>query len=105
FRFLENVLGEVLELFPGTYIHVGGDEAVKDQWRASPQVQARMRALGIADEEALQGWFTARIARFLEAHGRRLIGWDEILQTGLPQGATVMSWRGVDGAVRAAQAG
>lgn len=104
FTFLENVLDEVLEIFPGTYIHVGGDEAVKDQWRASRQVQARMRALGVADEHELQSWFISRFARFLEARGRRLIGWDEILQGGLPQGATVMSWQGIEGAVRAAQA-
>jgi hexosaminidase len=103
--FLENVLAEVLDLFPGAYVHVGGDEAVKDQWRASPRVQARMRALGVADEAALQSWFVGRIGRFLEARGRRLVGWDEILQGGLPAGATVMSWQGIDGAVRAAQAG
>lgn len=105
FTFLENVLDEVLALFPGTYIHVGGDEAVKDQWRASPQVQARMRALGIADEAALQSWFMARIGRFLDARGRRLIGWDEILEGGIPASATIMSWRGIDGAVHAARAG
>jgi len=105
FAFLETVLGEVLELFPGTYIHVGGDEAVKDQWRVSPRVQARMRELGVADEAALQSWFVGRIGGFLEARGRRLIGWDEILQGGLPAGATVMSWQGMDGAIRAAQAG
>jgi hexosaminidase len=105
FTFIENVLDEVLALFPGRFIHVGGDEAVKDQWRASPRVQARMRVLGIADEEALQSWFTGRIGRFLAARGRRLIGWDEILQGGLPAGAAVMSWRGVEGAARAAQAG
>ncbi|MBV9882925.1 MAG: family 20 glycosylhydrolase [Sphingomonadaceae bacterium] len=105
FAFIRNVLDEVLALFPGTYVHVGGDEAVKDQWRASPQVQARMRALGIRDEEALQGWFTARIGRFLESRGRRLLGWDEILQGGLPANATVMSWRGIEGAVAAARAG
>ena len=105
FTFLENVLDEVLELFPGTYVHVGGDEAVKDQWRASPRIQERMRALGIADEAQLQAWFIGRIGRFLEARGRRLIGWDEILDGGLPQGATVMSWRGIDGAIRSAQAG
>lgn len=105
FAFLEGVLEEVLALFPGRYVHVGGDEAVKDQWKASARVQARMRALGIADETALQGWFTNRIARWLEARGRRLIGWDEILEGGLPKGATVMSWRGIEGAVAAAKAG
>ena len=105
FAFLENVLREVLELFPGTYIHVGGDEAVKDQWRTSPRVQARMRELGIADEAALQSYFVQRVGRFLAANGRRLIGWDEILEGGLAPEATVMSWRGVDGARAAAQAG
>jgi hexosaminidase len=105
FGFLENVLDEVLSLFPGTYIHVGGDEAVKDQWRASPRVQARMRALAVADEAQLQSWFIGRIGRYLEARGRRLIGWDEILQGGLPAGATVMSWQGIEGAERAARAG
>lgn len=105
FGFLEDVLGEVLALFPGTYIHVGGDEAVKDQWKQSPRVQARMRELGISDEKHLQTWFTTRIGRFLEARGRRLIGWDEILEGGLPKGATVMSWQGIEGAIKAAQLG
>lgn len=105
FGFLEGVLTEVMALFPGRYIHVGGDEAVKDQWRASPAVQARMRALGLKDEAALQSWFIARIGRFLAANGRRLVGWDEILDGGIPPGATVMSWRGVEGALAAAKAG
>ena len=105
FAFLEDVLTETMALFPGTYIHVGGDEAVKDQWKASPAVQARMRALGVADEEALQGWFIQRIEKFLEAHGRRLIGWDEVLQGGVGPDATIMSWRGINGGVTAAKAG
>jgi hexosaminidase len=105
FHFLESVLTEVLALFPGEYIHLGGDEAVKDQWHGSAEVQARMRALGVANEEALQGYFTARMARFLEQHGRRLIGWDEILQGGVPGGAAVMSWRGTEGALAAAAQG
>lgn len=105
FRFLEDVLDEVIRLFPSTFIHVGGDEAVKDQWRASPAVQARMRALGITDEAGLQSWFMARIGRHLQRRGRKLIGWDEILEGGLPPGATVMSWRGLDGALAAAKAG
>ena len=103
--FLEDVLAEVIELFPGEFIHVGGDEAVKDRWRASPQVQARIRKLGLADEAALQGWFVARIGRFLESRGRRLIGWDEILEGGVPTRAAVMSWRGTAGGIAAAQAG
>jgi hexosaminidase len=105
FAFLEDVLREVIELFPSPYIHVGGDEAVKDQWQASPRVQERMRELGIHDEHALQSWFVQRIGRFLSANGRRLVGWDEILEGGLAPDATVMSWRGIDGAVAAAAAG
>ena len=103
--FLEDVLSEVIELFPGEFIHVGGDEAVKDRWRASPRVQARIRELGLADETALQGWFVARIGRFLDSRGRRLIGWDEILESGIPARAAVMSWRGTEGGVAAARAG
>jgi hexosaminidase len=105
FGVLQDVLTEVMELFPGRYIHIGGDEAVKDQWRANPTVQARMQALYIGDENALQGWFTARMERFLAAHGRKLIGWDEILQGGVAPGATVMSWRGLDGAIIASKLG
>ena len=105
FGFLEDVLAEVMELFPGQYIHVGGDEAVKDQWQASARVQARMRALGVPSEAALQGYFTHRVGEYLRAHGRRLVGWDEILEGGVPADATVMSWRGVQGAITAAAAG
>jgi hexosaminidase len=105
FTFLENVLDEVMALFPGEYVHVGGDEAVKDQWQASARVQARMRELHIPDEQALQSYFIQRIGKYLSAHGRRLIGWDEILEGGLPRDATVMSWRGLDGAVAAVAAG
>jgi len=105
FTFLENVLEEVMALFPSHYIHVGGDEAVKDQWNASPTVQARARALGIADAEALQAYFTQEIGRFLARHGRRLVGWDEILRPGLERDAVVMSWRGTSGAHAAAVAG
>lgn len=103
--FLEDVLSEVIELFPGEYVHIGGDEAVKNRWKDSPLVQARIRELGLADESALQGWFVARIERYLDAHGRRLIGWDEILEDGIPARASVMSWRGIDGAIAAARAG
>jgi len=106
FTFLENVLNEVMELFPSPYIHIGGDEAAKDQWQASRRVQARMRALGVKNEAALQAWFTARIEKFLAAHGRKMIGWDEILEGGLvPPQATVMSWRGIKGAIDAAKQG
>ncbi len=105
FAFIENVLREVLELFPSRYIHAGGDEAVKDQWRASALVQARARQLGISDPEALQGYFTEKIGRFLAAHGRRLVGWDEILRPELSTDAVVMSWHGTSGAHAAAVAG
>lgn len=105
FTFLQNVLTEVMALFPSPYIHIGGDEAVKDQWKASPVEQARMKALGLADEEALQSWYTQRIEAFLNAHGRRLIGWDELLKGGLAPDATVMSWHGVAGAIAAAKSG
>jgi hexosaminidase len=105
FAFLENVLGEVLQLFPSHFIHVGGDEAVKDEWNASPAVQARARELGISDSAALQSYFTQEIGRYLSAHGRRMVGWDEILQPGLPSDAVVMSWHGTSGARAAAQRG
>lgn len=105
FEFLQDVLSEVLSLFPGEYIHIGGDEAAKDQWRASPRIQARMHELGVKDEHALQSYFIQRMEKFLNARGRRLIGWDEILEGGLAPNATVMSWRGIDGAVAAATAG
>jgi hexosaminidase len=105
FDFLEDVLAEVMELFPGEYVHVGGDEAVKNQWQASERVQERMRELGVANEQALQGYFTRRLGEYLRSHGRRLVGWDEILAGGVPADATVMSWRGVQGALAAAAAG
>ncbi|MGN6224022.1 MAG: beta-N-acetylhexosaminidase [Pseudoxanthomonas sp.] len=105
FEFLQNVLTEVMDIFPGQYIHIGGDEADKYQWRNSPSIQARRKALGLADDMQLQSWFIKRIETFLVAHDRRLIGWDEILEGGLPPEATVMSWRGMEGAVEAARQG
>lgn len=105
FKFITHVLDEVMALFPSKYIHVGGDEAVKDQWQAAPAVQAKIHALGLKNEDALQGWFIDRVGRYLDAHGRRLIGWDEILDGGVPADATVMSWRGTKGAIKAAQGG
>jgi hexosaminidase len=105
-RFMEDVLTEVMQLFPGPYIHTGGDEAPKDQWKASPRAQARIHELGLQDENALQSWFTKQIAAFLSSRGRRLVGWDEILEGGdLAPGAVVMSWRGVKGGIAAARAG
>jgi hexosaminidase len=105
FGFIENVLDEVLELFPSTLIHIGGDEAVKDEWKASPQVQARAAQLGIHEPDALQAYFTQRIGGYLAARGRRIVGWDEILRPGLRKDAIVMSWHGVSGAHTAAVAG
>ncbi|HET7584994.1 MAG TPA: beta-N-acetylhexosaminidase [Gemmatimonadaceae bacterium] len=105
FDFLENVLTEVMALFPGTYIHVGGDEVPKRRWRESDAAQAVMRREGLANEAELQSYFMRRIEAFLTAHGRRLIGWDEILEGGLPPEATVMSWRGTAGGIAAARAG
>ena len=105
FSFLEDVMTEVMDVFPSEYIHVGGDEAVKPQWENSPRVQARMKELGVKDAHALQGYFIQRMGKFLNQQGRRLIGWDEILEGGLAPNATVMSWRGIDGAIAAAKAG
>jgi hexosaminidase len=104
-RFLQQVLDEVIRLFPGQFVHVGGDEAVKDQWKASPSAQVRIKALGLKDENELQAYFTKQMDAYLTKKGRRLVGWDEILEGGLAPGATVMSWRGVNGAIAAAQAG
>jgi hexosaminidase len=105
FSFLDDVLDEVMALFPSEYLHVGGDEAVKDQWQASPRIQARLHELHVADEQALQSYFIQRIEKYVNAHGRRIVGWDEILEGGIAQNATVMSWRGLDGAVTAVGAG
>lgn len=105
FAFLDDVLNEVMDIFPSPFIHVGGDEAVKDQWKASPKIQAKIKELGLKDEHELQSWFIQRVGRSLDRRGRRLIGWDEILEGGLAPNATVMSWRGIDGAIAAAKAG
>ena len=105
FAFLEGVLTEVIALFPGPYIHIGGDEAPKVRWKSSDVAQSVIQREGLKNEEELQSWFTQRIERFLHAHGRRLIGWDEILEGGLAPEATVMSWRGVSGGIAAAQQG
>ena len=105
FVFLEDVLTEVFDLFPGQYVHVGGDEADKTNWKTCPKCQARMKKEGLPDENALQSWFMSRIAEFARAKGRRVIGWDEILDGGLAPGAAVMSWRGSEGGLRAARLG
>jgi hexosaminidase len=105
FEFLQNVLDEVLQLFPSRYVHIGGDEAVKDEWNASASVQARARLLGISDANALQAYFTQKISGYLSAKGRRAVGWDEILQPGLRADAVVMSWHGASTARAAAMQG
>ncbi|WP_371497312.1 beta-N-acetylhexosaminidase [Kitasatospora sp. NBC_00374] len=104
-RFFEGVLEEVLEVFPSEFVHLGGDECPKDQWRASAAAQARIKELGLADEDGLQSWFIRHFDRWLAERGRRLIGWDEILEGGLAPGAAVSSWRGYAGGVAAAEAG
>jgi len=104
--FVKDVLDELLAIFPGRYIHLGGDEAVKDQWQRSPRIQALMKDKGIADENALQSSLIREFDAYLRARGRRLIGWDEILEGGgLPQSATVMSWQGEKGAIEASRKG
>ncbi|HJP64300.1 MAG TPA: family 20 glycosylhydrolase [Mucilaginibacter sp.] len=103
FTFLENVLTEVMELFPGKYIHIGGDEANKQPWKESPFCQNLIKQLGLKDENQLQSYFIQRIEKFLNSKGRSIIGWDEILQGGLAQNATVMSWTGEQGGIAAAQ--
>lgn len=102
---LETIFGEVITIFPGKFVHIGGDEAVKEQWQGSPKVQAQMKALGITSEADMQSWFMRRIENFLEKHGRRAIGWDEILEGNIPKETIVMSWRGATGAISAANAG
>jgi len=103
--FLQDVLTEVMELFPSRYIHIGGDEALKNQWEASEEIQALIRSKDLKNEDELQAWFIKQMDAFLAEHGRRMIGWDEILQGGLAPGATVMSWRGQQGGITAANAG
>jgi len=104
-RFYEDVFDEVIDIFPFGFVHIGGDEAPKGQWRDSPSVQARMAELGLANEEELQAWFVAHFEKYLAERGRRLVGWDEINEGGLPAGATMMVWRGWHYGVEAARAG
>ncbi|MFF0202153.1 beta-N-acetylhexosaminidase [Streptomyces sp. NPDC005017] len=104
-RFYEGVFTELLDLFPDEFVHIGGDECPKDQWRASPAAQARIEELGVAGEDGLQSWFVGHFDQWLAARGRRLIGWDEILEGGLAPGAAVSSWRGYAGGIAAARAG
>lgn len=104
-RFFEDVLTEVMDIFPSRFIHIGGDEVMKEIWRNNPDIQARMKELGLEDEDALQSYYIKHFDHFLDTHGRRLIGWDEILEGGLAESATVMSWRGEEGGIKAANAG
>lgn len=105
FEFLEGVLEEVIELFPSEYIHIGGDECKKTPWEVCPHCQKRMKDEKLHDVEELQSYFIKRIEKFVQSKGRKIIGWDEILEGGLAPNAAVMSWRGEDGGIAAAKAG
>ena len=111
FNFLEDVFTELMDIFPSEYIHIGGDECPKTAWENCPACQAKIKELGLKDtedhtaEQYLQNYVTARIQKFLNDHGRKIIGWDEILEGDLAKGATVMSWRGVDGGIKASKMG
>ena len=105
FAFLEDVLDEVIEIFTSEYIHVGGDECPKVRWENCSACQKRIKDEGLKDEHELQSWFITRMEKYLNAHGRQIIGWDEILEGGLAPEATVMSWRGVNGGIEAARLG
>jgi len=105
FAFLEDVLSEVIDLFPGQFVHVGGDEVPKLRWQNCVKCQARIKAEGLADEKELQSYFIKRIEKFLTSKGKRLVGWDEILEGGIAPNATVMSWRGFIGGIEAAKSG
>ena len=103
FKFLEDVLDEVMQLFPSKYIHIGGDECPKDNWKRSDFCQQLMKEKGIKDEHALQSYFIQHIEKYLNSKGHNIIGWDEILEGGLAPNATVMSWRGEEGGIDAAK--
>ncbi len=105
FHFLEDVLTEVMAMFPSKYIHIGGDEVPKERWKSSKLCQQIIKKYRLKNEDGLQSWFIRRIEKFLNAHGRNLIGWDEILEGGLSPHATVMSWRGIKGGIEAARQG
>ncbi|MEI6575631.1 MAG: glycoside hydrolase family 20 protein [Bacteroidota bacterium] len=105
FIFIQDILTEVIALFPSEYIHVGGDECPKSQWAKCPKCQQRMKTEGLKNELELQSYFIKRIEKFLNEHGKKLVGWDEILEGGLPAQAAVMSWRGFEGGIEAAKQG
>ena len=104
-QFLEDVLDEICEIFPGEYIHIGGDEAPRDRWKECPDCQALMKAEGLTTEAGLQSWLVHKIEHHLAAKGRKIIGWDEILEGGVSRNATVMSWQGQAGGIKAAKLG
>jgi len=103
--FLEDVLSEVCELFPGPVVHIGGDEAPKKMWKKCPKCQARIEALGLGDEEGLQGWMTDHFTKFLATKGKRAVGWDEVLDGNPGKDTIIMSWRGPQGGIKAAARG
>lgn len=105
FKFWEDVLGEVIKLFPSEYIHIGGDEAPRDEWKECQHCQKRIKENGLKNEAELQSYVNSRIEKFLNSHGRKLIGWDEILEGGVSNNATIMSWRGTEGGIAAAKKG
>ncbi len=105
FEFLFNILDEVIDLFPGEYIHIGGDECPKEAWKKCEKCQARIQSEGLKDEHELQSYFIRRVENYLKSKGKKIIGWDEILEGGLAPDATVMSWRGIDGGIAAAKQG
>lgn len=105
FEFLENVLDEVMPLFPSEYVHIGGDECPKENWKRCPKCQQRMADLGLKNEHELQSYFIQRMEKYINSKGKKIIGWDEILEGGLAPNATVMSWRGEEGGIEAAKQG
>ena len=105
FKFFEDVLDEICEIFPGEYIHIGGDECPRDRWKECPDCQRRMKEEGLTEVGQLQGYQLKRVEKYLNAKGRHIIGWDEILESGATPTATVMSWRGPQGGVKAAKLG
>jgi len=105
FEFIENVLDEVMDLFPSEYVHIGGDEVLKHRWKKCKRCQERIKKENLEGEVALQGYFMKRVARYVEDEGRKIIGWDEILEGGLASNAVVQSWRGISGAVEAVRQG
>jgi len=103
FKFLEDVIDEVVTLFPGKYIHIGGDEAPTTNWKNCAHCQKLIKNEGLKDEHGLQSYFIARMEKYINTKGKQIIGWDEILEGGLAPNATVMSWRGTRGAIQAAK--